>query len=567
MGQAVEQVREAADDVTETVYDDGVAVELERCFRCRGRRARAPELPSCPAAERLRLILFTRRRRRRHARRPAPGPAGTPTTRARTTSTRRAMVQRAPSPGARGTSCSASGRRARIGFFGPPRDGRGRGRLRPGRRRARAGPGHRGAAGACSPRPTGWACGVRARVEPDNRASIRVLAKAGFTELRGSDEEGHLVMARPVLVRPITRGRPADADRHRPRRHPPAHRRHASPTPPGGCSPRSRTPGSPSSSSPGARCAGWTSSGRWSAPTGWRRQQRRDPLRRRRARRAATWWPARSRARSGAGRRGGRCRARRARSPIECLTASAASPTFVDPHRVPEGSPVGSARAICGTSRPSSCSCATRAWRPTELQADVVAAVGDLGAATWSMPGLVEISAPGVTKAAALARAVRRLGVDAADVVAFGDMPNDLPMLDLGRHVLRRGQRRPVACSRPPTTWHPPTTTTGWPRCWPDWSPSPPICCDGPCDPAPTTPRRALLARCSGAACPARPAPGVPRRAPVTPASARVGPATSSPALSTETACRAPPSARRGCPRLDVDRCFERRRLERHGSR
>ncbi len=32
MGQAIEEVREAADDVTETVYDDGVAVELQRWF-------------------------------------------------------------------------------------------------------------------------------------------------------------------------------------------------------------------------------------------------------------------------------------------------------------------------------------------------------------------------------------------------------------------------------------------------------------------------------------------------------------------------------------------------------
>jgi RimJ/RimL family protein N-acetyltransferase len=39
---------------------------------------------------------------------------------------------------------------------------------------------------------------VRASVEPDNRASVRVLAKCGFTELRGSDEEGNLVMARPL---------------------------------------------------------------------------------------------------------------------------------------------------------------------------------------------------------------------------------------------------------------------------------------------------------------------------------------------------------------------------------
>jgi hydroxymethylpyrimidine pyrophosphatase-like HAD family hydrolase len=34
-----------------------------------------------------------------------------------------------------------------------------------------------------------------------------------------------------------------------------------------------------------------------------------------------------------------------------------------------------------------------------------------------------------VSKASALALLAERHGVDAADVVAFGDMPNDLPML------------------------------------------------------------------------------------------------------------------------------------------
>jgi RimJ/RimL family protein N-acetyltransferase len=39
---------------------------------------------------------------------------------------------------------------------------------------------------------------VRAAVAPDNTASVRVLAKCGFTELRGGDEDGNLVMARPL---------------------------------------------------------------------------------------------------------------------------------------------------------------------------------------------------------------------------------------------------------------------------------------------------------------------------------------------------------------------------------
>ncbi|WP_341924476.1 GNAT family N-acetyltransferase [Nocardioides psychrotolerans] len=39
---------------------------------------------------------------------------------------------------------------------------------------------------------------LRASVRPDNRASVRVLATCGFTELRGSNEDGELVMARPL---------------------------------------------------------------------------------------------------------------------------------------------------------------------------------------------------------------------------------------------------------------------------------------------------------------------------------------------------------------------------------
>jgi [ribosomal protein S5]-alanine N-acetyltransferase len=42
---------------------------------------------------------------------------------------------------------------------------------------------------------------VRASVAPDNAASIRVLAKCGFTQLRGSNEDGDLVMVRPLPPR------------------------------------------------------------------------------------------------------------------------------------------------------------------------------------------------------------------------------------------------------------------------------------------------------------------------------------------------------------------------------
>jgi ribosomal-protein-alanine N-acetyltransferase len=39
---------------------------------------------------------------------------------------------------------------------------------------------------------------VRASVLPENRASLRVLAACGFTQLRGSTEDGELIMVRPL---------------------------------------------------------------------------------------------------------------------------------------------------------------------------------------------------------------------------------------------------------------------------------------------------------------------------------------------------------------------------------
>lgn len=46
-----------------------------------------------------------------------------------------------------------------------------------------------------------------------------------------------------------------------------------------------------------------------------------------------------------------------------------------------------------------------------------------------STEGLLEVSASGVNKAAAVEWCAGQLGIDSADVLAFGDMPNDAPML------------------------------------------------------------------------------------------------------------------------------------------
>lgn len=68
-----------------------------------------------------------------------------------------------------------------------------------------------------------------------------------------------------------------------------------------------------------------------------------------------------------------------------------------------------------------------------ELAAVVAPAVEGLATATTSVIhdrfGMVELSVPGVTKAVTLAEVCAELGVASDEVVAFGDMPNDLDML------------------------------------------------------------------------------------------------------------------------------------------
>ncbi|HEY9410606.1 MAG TPA: HAD family hydrolase [Jiangellaceae bacterium] len=65
-----------------------------------------------------------------------------------------------------------------------------------------------------------------------------------------------------------------------------------------------------------------------------------------------------------------------------------------------------------------------------ELMAAITDVAGSFAEITHSSHiGLLEVSGTGVTKASTLAVVAGERGIDAADVVAFGDMPNDLPML------------------------------------------------------------------------------------------------------------------------------------------
>jgi hydroxymethylpyrimidine pyrophosphatase-like HAD family hydrolase len=78
---------------------------------------------------------------------------------------------------------------------------------------------------------------------------------------------------------------------------------------------------------------------------------------------------------------------------------------------------------------------------PTRSSAEMLAlaekSLGDLdllGTFTFGGDDLLEISAPGVTKAFGLEGLASEHGVVASEVVAFGDMPNDLPMLAWAGH-------------------------------------------------------------------------------------------------------------------------------------
>jgi Cof subfamily protein (haloacid dehalogenase superfamily) len=64
-----------------------------------------------------------------------------------------------------------------------------------------------------------------------------------------------------------------------------------------------------------------------------------------------------------------------------------------------------------------------------ELAARARAVAGDEAVITWSTRELVEVSAAGVTKAAALERVCSRLGIRREQVLAIGDNENDLSML------------------------------------------------------------------------------------------------------------------------------------------
>ncbi|MBL3805614.1 MULTISPECIES: HAD family hydrolase [Streptomyces] len=69
-----------------------------------------------------------------------------------------------------------------------------------------------------------------------------------------------------------------------------------------------------------------------------------------------------------------------------------------------------------------------------ELAAAALRIAGDLVGVVMAGPGVVELLPLGLSKATGLSLAARRLGTKGAETIAFGDMPNDIPMFGWAGH-------------------------------------------------------------------------------------------------------------------------------------
>ncbi|MDX3619017.1 Cof-type HAD-IIB family hydrolase [Streptomyces europaeiscabiei] len=78
-----------------------------------------------------------------------------------------------------------------------------------------------------------------------------------------------------------------------------------------------------------------------------------------------------------------------------------------------------------------------------ELASAARMAVGSLATVTMSGPGTVELQPCGITKATGLALAAEHLGLTPDRTIAFGDMPNDIPMFDWAAHGVAMANAHP----------------------------------------------------------------------------------------------------------------------------
>ena len=113
---------------------------------------------------------------------------------------------------------------------------------------------------------------------------------------------------------------------------------------------------------------------------------------------------------------------------VEVLDRFGHEVAYVPMHEVPADALVEEALALAAR-KPTKLLIQHRDLTITELFERVKAICGTLANAHYSSDSFVEITAPGIDKASALAKLCEDLAIDRRAVVAVGDMPIDLPML------------------------------------------------------------------------------------------------------------------------------------------
>lgn len=114
---------------------------------------------------------------------------------------------------------------------------------------------------------------------------------------------------------------------------------------------------------------------------------------------------------------------------VEALTGLSLEEGFLERHAVPAASVRGALEDVFVEPAVKLLARHER-LEPQEFWDRAEEAVDGLVEVTWSSTtSLLEMSAAGVTKASTLAMLCAERGIAAAEVVALGDMPNDLPML------------------------------------------------------------------------------------------------------------------------------------------
>ncbi|MEU0986282.1 Cof-type HAD-IIB family hydrolase [Streptomyces sp. NPDC005953] len=121
---------------------------------------------------------------------------------------------------------------------------------------------------------------------------------------------------------------------------------------------------------------------------------------------------------------------------IETTTGFHHEPDYPPPYFYDPGTTVGSAEELLSEDVSDPASAVIKLLvRHRELEPDAFLTLartvaGEMASLTRSSPSsLLEVSGPGVSKASTLALCCAQRGISADEVVAFGDMPNDVDML------------------------------------------------------------------------------------------------------------------------------------------